>query len=82
MSKKGVNFPKPLSPIEIQTLIMKELVDLLDSKTNFGLAQHFVMILRPSNNNKKQIYEWTDSELLLVIQNYKKQINEDPIYER
>lgn len=81
-SKIGMKLPKPLNSIEIKALIMQELIELLESKNGLTMPQHFVLIMRRCNNNLKECYTWTDSELLLVIQNYKRETREDPLYEK
>ena len=81
-SKLGMKLPKPLNSIEIKALIMQELVELLESKNGLTMSQHLVLIMRRCNNGLKECYIWTDTELLLVIQNYKRESREDPLYEK
>ncbi len=64
---------------QVQALAFKEFVDILEDSSGLTLSQHFILILRPCNNNGIPVYEWTDDQLLLVIQAYKKELNEDPV---
>lgn len=75
----GLSTPKPLNRLTLQSLILKELVDILEQNNSMSICQHLVVILRPKSNKLKDVYDWTEEELLLVIQNYKKELNEDPL---
>lgn len=82
MKEKNKIITKPflnLQAKQVQALAFKEFVDILEDSSGLTLSQHFILILRPSNNNGIPVYDWTDDQLLLVIQAYKKEINEDPI---
>lgn len=71
--------PRRLDPRQVQALVFKEIVDLLEDTSGLTLSNHFILFLRPANNNGKPVYDWTDEELLLVVQNYKKEIHDDPV---
>lgn len=75
----GVQTPKPLNRLTVQSLILKELVSLLEQSNDLTFPQHLVLILRPKSNKLKEVYHWTDEELLLIIQNYRKELNDDPL---
>jgi hypothetical protein len=75
----GVQQPKPLNRLTVQSLILKELVSLLEQSNDLTFPQHLVLILRPKSNKLKEVYYWSDEELLLIIQNYRKELNDDPL---
>lgn len=73
---KGLRTPKPLSNNEVKALFLKELVTLLESGGTASICSHLCCILRRKNNPGKDYHTWTDSELLIVIQNYRKELKD------
>lgn len=52
---------------------LMEIVELYPDKTP---SQHFVLLLR--SRGKKQPYDWNNEELLKRVEQYKRELEEDP----
>lgn len=72
---RGPRSPKPLEANEIKALFLRELMGLLEGNT-VTICQHMCCILRRKNNGGKDSYDWTDLELLNVIQNYRRELRD------
>lgn len=59
--------------MKTKQLILKELLEIIELWPSIPVAQHLRLILRPN----KDIYNWTDEELLKKTEKYRYELDED-----
>lgn len=63
--------------VQIKEQVLFNIAYILDNFPQYTIAQHFTLLLRRRNSVGKEVYFWTDEEILSKLEKYVDELNSE-----